>query len=125
MKEDLQPMVVVGGQALTVYSDESSPLSPKVIIPQRGSAVENEIANVYAGDVLVATHKYGFGDFFPLHIPLNKEALTKVPVGAPTKYEIVHLDGTKSLSSTFRMTVVVFDSQSSFSHTPTEASKTQ
>ena len=125
MKEELQPLVVVGGQTLTVYSDESSPLSPKVIIPQRGSAVENEVANVYVGDVLVGTHKYRFGDFFPLHIPLNKEALNKVPVGALTKYEIVHLDGTKSSSSTFRMTVVVFDSQSSFSHASAEASNTQ
>ncbi|MBN3864550.1 hypothetical protein HCU66_20140 [Pseudomonas frederiksbergensis] len=125
MKEELQPMVVVGGQTLTVYSDKSSPLSPKVIIPQRDTAVEGEVINVWVGDVRVATHQYRPGDFFPIHTQLDKEALAKTSAGAVAMYEIVHLDGTKSQSPTFHMTAVVFDSKSSFSSAPAEASNTQ
>ncbi|WP_447788781.1 hypothetical protein [Pseudomonas farris] len=116
MSETLSPMTLVGGQVIVLYVDKANPLSPKVIIPAREHFQVGEKITVWFGDIVVGLHTYREGDFFPIHLPLEKEALALIPGGAEVRYEIKHLDGTTSTSSSFRAKVETVNSQSSVSH---------
>ncbi|MGY3305275.1 hypothetical protein ACVK1X_004594 [Pseudomonas sp. PvR086] len=116
MTETLNPMTVVGGQSIIFFVDEADPVIPKAIIPAREEFVEGEEIFVKFGNVEVAYHKYRQGDFFPIHIPLDKGALSQVAVAAEAYYTIKHLDGSTSTSSSFRAKVEMFNCQSSVSH---------
>ncbi|OOG14012.1 hypothetical protein [Pseudomonas sp. C9] len=116
MSEILSPMSVVGGQVVVLHVDQADPLIPKVIIPAREDFEIGEVITVLFGDIVVATHRYREGDFFPVHIDLDKEALARVTGSKDVHYAIKHLDGTTSTSSSFRAKVEVFNSQSSVSH---------
>lgn len=116
MAELLSPMTVVGGQVVVLYVDQADPLIPKVVIPAREDFDVDEKIIVFCGDTEVGFHTYRSGDFFPIHLPLDKEALGQVQGGGEVYYEIKHLDGTTSTSSSFRARVEMFNSQSSVSY---------
>jgi hypothetical protein len=116
MAESLNLMTVVGGQVVVLYVDQANPLIPKVIIPEREHFDVGEKIIVFCGDTEVGFHTYRSGDFFPIHLPLDKEVLGQVQGAGEVYYKIKHLDGTTSTSTSFRAKVEVFNSQSSVSH---------
>ncbi|EJM20618.1 hypothetical protein PMI21_00959 [Pseudomonas sp. GM18] len=116
MTETLNSMTVVGGQVTVFFVDQADPVIPKVVIPAREDFAVGEEIFVKIGDAVVAYHKYRSNDSFPIHIALDKEALSQLPVAAEARYEIKHLDGSTSTSSSFRAKVEMFNSQSSVSH---------
>ncbi|WP_248739150.1 hypothetical protein [Pseudomonas sp. MWU12-2029] len=120
MREELEGMSVVGGAVSTFYADVNQSTPLKFVLPAREHFVEGELAQVKFGDIVVAEHKYRQGDFFPLHIPAEAEALKKVQGTQDLFYEITHIDQTTSKSAVVRSKIEVFDSRSSFSQSNVE-----
>lgn len=120
MREELEGMIVVGGTISTFYADVSQPTPLKFVLPAREHSVVGELAQVIFGDDVVAEHRYRPGDFFPLHIPAEAEALKKVQGTQDLYYVITHIDQTTSKSAVVRSKIEVFDSRSSFSQSNVE-----
>lgn len=116
MAESLNPMTVVGGQVVVLYVDQADSLMPKVVIPEREHFKVGETISVFFGDTLVGFHTYREGEFFPIHLSLDKEKLAQVTAAVKFNYVIKHLDGTTSTSSSVFAKVEMFNSQSSVSH---------